>query len=148
MFKSYLLTTKLNLMTKMNLVLSQKRGGLKVLAFVAFFFMSLGSMSAQYVGANEATILLKQEVSVLDVQAGQTSNNDELMNIQFKKDYFMLVMNDLENGESVDAAIQVNRPRAKPYVHSSGWIVYSSHGETLKQEVADLVSYTEELLSE
>lgn len=123
--------------------------GNKVLVLaVAFFFVGLGNISAQHVAPNEAMVVLKQEISVLDQEASQTSNESALMTIKFKKDYFMLVMTGLENGESVDAAIQNNRPRAKAYVHSSGWMVYSSHGETLKQEVADLVDYTDNLLSE
>ena len=123
--------------------------GRKVLVLaIAFFFVGLGSINAQYVSVNEASVLIKDEVAALDDQAEQTSNESELMTIKFKKDYFMLVLNGLETGSTVADAIQGNRPRAKAYVHSSGFMVYSSRVETLKQEADDLIEYTQNLLSE
>ena len=136
-------------MKKMNLNLFQTKGtSLKALAFFAFFFVWMSNASAQYVSPNDALVIIKGEVEVLDIQAGQTNNNTILMNIKFKKDYLLLVMNDIEEANSVDASIHDNYPRAKPSVHSSGWMVYSGDGPTFKAEAADLVAFAEQLLAE
>ncbi len=147
MLKSNFLTSKLNLMKKMNLF--QLGGSVKVaVAMMAFFFVSLSSLSAQYIAPNDAMVVLKQEVESLDVLADQTNDDDELMDIRFKKDYFMLVLNDLENGTQVGTAIQGNRPRAVPQTAPNGWLVYSSHTNDLKERADDIIAYTEELLAE
>ena len=120
---------------------------LKALAFFAFFFVLMSSASAQYVSPNDALVIIKGEVEVLDNQAANTSNNSTLMTIKLKKDYLLLVMNDLGEGASVDAAIHDNRPIAKPSIHSSGWMTYKS-GPSFKAEANDLVAYAEQLLEE
>ncbi len=134
-------------MKKMNLVL-QLRGSVKLaVALAAFFFASLGTLSAQYIAPNDAMVLLKQEVATLDLQAEQTNDDDQLMDIQFRRDYFMLVLNDLEEGTDVGAAIQVNRPRAVP-TKVNGWLVYTSHVDDLKTRADELIADAEELLAE
>ena len=136
-------------MKKMNLNLFQIKGtSLKALAFFAFFFVWMSGASAQYVSPNDALVIIKGEVEVLDVQASGTSNNSILMDIKFKKDYLLLVMNGIEEGNSIDASINDNYPRAKASVHSSGWMVYSGDTPTFKAEAADLVAFAEQLLAE
>ena len=148
-FEIYFLTFKINLMKKMNLNLFQIKGvSVKALAFFAFFFVWMSNASAQYVSPNDALVIIKGEVEILDDQAANTNNNTLLMDIKFKKDYFLLVMNDIEEGNSVDASIHDNYPRAKPSIHNSGWMVFSGNGPSFKTEAADLVAYAEQLLAE
>ncbi len=121
---------------------------MKALAFFAFFFVWMSGVSAQYVSPNDALVVIKGEVEVLDDQASNTNNNSLLMDIKFKKDYLLTIMNDIEDGNSVDFAIHDNYPRAKPSTHSSGWMVYSSNSPSFKTEAANLVGYAEQLLAE
>ena len=135
-------------MKKMNLNLFQKGGAsLKAFAFLAFFFVCMSSVSAQYVSPNDALVIIKGEVEVLDDQAANTNNNSILMDIRFKKNYLLLVMNSIESGDSVDAAIHDNQPVAKPAIHNSGWM-YHTTGPNFRTEAADLVAYAEQLLAE
>ncbi len=136
-------------MKKMNQNLFRaQKATLKAFAFFAFFLVGMSSASAQYVSPNDALVAIKGEVEVLDNQASNTNNNTLLMDIKFKKDYLLTVMNDIEEGNSVDFAIHDNYPRAKPSTHSSGWMVYSGNNPGFKTEAANLVAYAEQLLSE
>ena len=133
----------------MNQNLFQMGGtSMKALAFFAFFFVWMSGVSAQYVSPNDALVLIKGEVKVLDDQASNTNNNALLMDIKFKKDYLLLVMNDIEEGNSVDVSIHDNYPVAKPSIHSSGLMVYSGDTPGFKTEAANLVAYAEQLLAE
>ena len=120
----------------------------KTLLFFILVFVSLGSLNAQYVGRNTAVTILKQEISVLNQQEAQTSNNSTLMTIKFKRDYFLVVMADIEKGKTVDQAIHQNMPRAKASTHPSGLMVYNNNSPGFKQEAAALVTYTEGILHE
>lgn len=115
---------------------------------VAFFFVGVASINAQYLGADEATSILKSEIGVLEDNMSNATSNTNREDIAFKYKYYSSVLLDIHSGNEVGTAIQENVPVNKPRVHSSGLVEFTSDVPNFKQEVAALVTGLENLLSE
>jgi hypothetical protein len=142
MFKPYFLITKLNLMKKTEL-------RAKVLLFsVVFFFLGMASSSAQYVPGDEAVILLKAEVTELQANLPGASNQ-ELIDLHLQISYFKFIVEDIQNGAEVGAAIYDNKPFGKAkLLGTMGLATAQNDDPNVKVEIAALVAYVDDLLSD
>ena len=130
------------------LFLLQKVLGSKVLLFsVAFFFMGMATINAQYMNTEEASITLKEEIQTLEAGL-QGATNQQKLTIAFKHKYFSSVLVDINQGTEVGQAITANRPTNKQKLHSSGMIAFDGNSPTFKAEANALVAYTQGLLAE
>ena len=146
MFKTYLLTTKLNLMKKLN---SKGKSFVMAISFcVAFMFLGASTVSAQWVSPDEAVLILKTEIGALDVDFQQAQSNDEKLEIAFRHKYYSAVMEDIALGTEVAQAVTNNRPENKPTLHSSGMVAFSGDDPNFKQEANGLVADATDLLSD
>ncbi len=141
MFKPYFLITKLNLMKKT--VLRPKT----LMFSLVFFFMGMVSLNAQYVGPDEATLLLKAEITPLEDQIPGASGQD-LVNLYFKVNYYNSIVSDIGEGAEVSAAIYDNKPTGKAQHHTNGTVTAVNDDPFLKDEIEALVSYVDDLLSD
>jgi len=115
---------------------------------VAFFFVGLASVSAQFLGSDEATTILKSEMQVLEDAMPNATTNAARENIVFKFRYYNAVLTDIHNGNEIGAAIADNAPTDKPRVHSSGLVEFTSDIPNFKVEVTTVVNELSNLLSE
>jgi len=115
---------------------------------VCFFFVGLANISAQYMGPNDATLMLKTELETLENDLPNASTNAAKEDIAFKYRYFKAVLEDISSGNEVGAAIHDNAPTNKPKVHSSGLIAFTADVPDFKQQVIDIVEDLDNLLSE
>ena len=135
-------------MKKTIFFLLQKVLGSKVLVFsVAFFFMGMASINAQYLNSEEAVIILQEEIQNLKSEL-QGATDEELVEIAFKFRYFTSVKYEINNGTEVGEAITSMRPTFKAVLTGPGTGVLSGDTPTFKQEANDLVAYTQNLLGE
>ncbi len=136
-----LLTKIFNLMKKTEL-------RAKVLLFsVVFFFMGMASLSAQYVGPDEATLILKTEITPLEDQIPGASGQD-LVNLYFKVNYYNSIVSDIGEGAEVGAAIYDNKPTGKAQHHTNGTVTAANDDPFLKDEIEALVGYVDNLLAD
>ena len=147
MFKTYFLTTKLNLMKKLKFT-----GRSFVMAFslcLVFVFLGTSAASAQsWVGPNEAVQILKAELETLENAAEVATTTEAKINIAFRHKYYRTVMDDITLfGSEVPQAVNSNRPKSKPTQHSSGLIAFSDQGDNFKQEAQQLVDDATALLT-
>ncbi len=115
---------------------------------VAFFFVGLAGINAQYMSVNEATTTLKGEIEVLEDAIPNTTSNNAREDIAFKLRYYYDVMRDINEGNEVGAAIHENAPAYKPRIHSSGLVEFTNDYPNFKVERQALVNYLDNLLSE
>lgn len=120
---------------------------MKALAFVFFSVAGLGTLSAQYQDAPTALETLKGEITTLEIQESVDGlNANTLSTILFKKQYFFQVFNSIEDGNSIDHAIHNDLPTAKPNMNTS--FQHGTDDPNFRNELAALVTYTEDLLAE
>ena len=145
MFKTYLLTTKLNLMKKLN---SKGKSFVMAISFcVAFMFLGASTVSAQWVSPDEAVLILKSEIESLESDIPGSSNT-EALTIAFRHKYYSAVMEDIALGTEVAQAVTNNRPENKPTLHSSGMVAFRGDDPNFKQEANGLVADATDLLSD
>ena len=141
MLKHYFLITKLNLMKKTVFRIDF------LLCFVVFFFVGIATTNAQYVSNDEAIIILKAETTDLEAQI-PGSTDLEVLDLQFRITYFKSVGWDITDGTEVGAAILNNQPTGKGKLYPNGVVTALNDDPNLKQEILDLVAYTDALLSD
>ncbi len=136
----YSLTKIFNLMKKTVL-------GVKALAFsVAFFFLGMVSVNAQYVGNTQAITILKAEVQNLEAQI-PNATLQERVNLDFRISYYKFIVWDIQQGTEVEVAIQNNKPKGKLKAHANGFVSRDTNNSAVKQEINTLVSYVDGLLT-
>ena len=147
MFKTYFLTTKLNLMKKL-----KSTGRSFAMAFslcMAFLFLGAGTVSAQnWVTPEQAVLLLKSEIQTLDQAFQNAQTTQAKLDIAFRHKYYSSIMRDIGlNGTEVPQAVTSNRPTNKPQMHSSGMIAFNGDAPTFKAQANALVADATDLLS-
>ena len=134
---------------KKMLFLFQAEKMTKVLVLsVAFFFVGLAGINAQYIGADDAIITLKEKLETLKSDFDNAPSNTVRQDVAFKYRYFSVVLEDIDNGNEIGAAIHENAPSNKPLYHSSGLIAFTNEHPDFRQERDALVLYLDDLLSE
>ena len=134
---------------KKMLFLFQAEKMTKVLVLsVAFFFVGLASINAQYISADEAITTLKSELETLKSDFDNAASNTVRQDIAFKYRYFSVVVEDIHNGNEIGAAIHENAPLNKPLIHSSGLIAFTNEHPDFRTERDALVLLLDDLLSE
>lgn len=115
---------------------------------VAFFFVGLASINAQYMSVDDATLELKSEIEALENAIPNATSNAAAEDIAFKLRYYGDVMRDINNGNEVGAAIHDNAPTSKPRVTSSGLVEFVNDYPGFRDEVKAVVNHLDGLLSE
>ena len=115
---------------------------------VVFFFAGLAGINAQYMSSNDAILTLKQQLHTLENDFQNASSNTARQDIAFKYRYFSVVLEEIDNGNEIGAAIQDNAPLNKPLIHSSGLVAFTNEHPNFRQERDALVLYLDNLLSE
>jgi hypothetical protein len=136
-------------MKKTMFFMMQRILGSKVLLFsVVFFFMGMASSTAQYVSNEQAVILLKGEVTQLQANLPGASNQ-QLIDLHFQISYFKFIVEDLQNGAEVGAAIYDNQPSGKAnLLGTMGLATAKNDDPNLKAEINAVVAYVDDLLSD